>query len=271
MTSSLSVGASLRFKYLDEVKSDITRYSFFELLVDNILHDSEDFYNELRDTLSGRPVFFHSVGMNLGSASGIDLAYLDIIGEMIAKFQPIYVSDHLAWTGIENTFSHDLLPLPYTEESLEFLCRNIETVQKHLGITLSIENPSTYVSFKEDSITEPDFLKKVCEQTQCELLLDINNVVVNSFNHGLDQTKYLNTIKDCPISYMHIAGHDTRSNHLFDSHSKAPSDETLNLYKESISIFGKKPVLLEWDQDLPDYSIYCQQIDKIKNIYEGAS
>ncbi len=269
MNKLSGVGASLRFDYLESLESDLDRYDFFEILVDNILDDSASFYSHLKNLLRAKPIAFHCVNMNLGSSKGVDLGYVDKIAEMVEMLRPAVISDHLAWTAFDGKYFHDLLPLPYNQESLKIVCNNIEQVQNKLGRQIAIENPSTYLALKGSEIDEAEFIKMTCEQSGCSLLLDVNNVVVNCFNQGMDQHSYINTLMDAPVSYIHMAGHEVRNSHLFDSHSAPPSEESLKLYAYALEKLGETPTILEWDADLPEYQDFCQELSKIQKIYQG--
>jgi hypothetical protein len=209
------------------------------------------------------PLSIHGVGLSLGSAAGIDNAHLKRLRTVIDRFQPALVSEHVAWSSDGQAYLNDLLPIPYTPESLSIVCDNIAATQDYLGRQILIENLSGYVCFTHSSISEEEFLVEVCRKTGCRLLLDINNVYVSSCNLGFDPKAYLANIPDHLIGEIHLAGHavnETASGTIvIDSHNARISPKVWELYGGVVQRVGRRPTLIEWDSELPDFVVLLGQ------------
>lgn len=198
------------------------------------------------------PVAMHGVSMSVGSADGLNLEYLTKLKKLAQRVQPLWVSDHLCWTGIDGFNSHDLLPLPYTEEALEIAARNINHAQEFLERSILIENPSSYLTFADDAMTEWEFLSELTARTGCYLLLDINNIYVSGTNHGFDPKTYLDAIPADRVRQIHLAGHSAgRDGLLIDTHDRPVPDPVWSLYADVIDRFGEVAVMIERDDDIP--------------------
>lgn len=198
------------------------------------------------------PVAMHGVSMSVGSADGLNLEYLTKLKKLAQRVQPLWVSDHLCWTGIDGFNSHDLLPLPYTEEALEIAARNINHAQDFLERSILIENPSSYLTFADDAMTEWEFLSELTARTGCYLLLDINNIYVSGTNHGFDPKTYLDAIPADRVRQIHLAGHSAgRDGLLIDTHDRPVPDPVWSLYADVIDRFGEVAVMIERDDDIP--------------------
>ncbi len=198
------------------------------------------------------PVAMHGVSMSVGSADGLNLEYLTKLKKLAQRVQPLWVSDHLCWTGIDGFNSHDLLPLPYTEEALEIAARNINHAQDFLERSILIENPSSYLTFADDAMTEWEFLSELTARTGCCLLLDINNIYVSGTNHGFDPKTYIDAIPADRVRQIHLAGHSAgRDGLLIDTHDRPVPDPVWSLYADVIDRFGEVAVMIERDDDIP--------------------
>jgi len=203
------------------------------------------------------PLSMHGVGLSLGSTNGVTESHLNALQKLVQRYQPAQVSEHIAWSHWNQQYSNDLLPLPYTKESLEILCDNIEKVQTQLGRRILIENPSTYISFPENEFLEEDFINLVCKRSGAGLLLDINNVFVSAWNNNFDPSHYIDTINKNCIGEIHLAGHSiTPLNNgktlRIDDHSSEVKTEVWQLFEYFLSITQvPAPVLIEWDGDIP--------------------
>lgn len=198
------------------------------------------------------PVAMHGVSMSVGSADGLNPEYLAKLKKLAQRVQPLWVSDHLCWTGIDGFNSHDLLPLPYTEEALEIAAKNINYAQDFLERPMLIENPSSYLTFADDALTEWEFLNELMARTGCYLLLDINNIYVSGTNHGFDPMVYLDAIPADRVRQIHLAGHSAgRDGLLIDTHDQPVPDPIWSLYAQVIDRFGDVAVMIERDDDIP--------------------
>lgn len=213
---------------------------------------------------------FHSVGLSLGSSGGADLTELEQLAALCERYEPAMVSDHLSWSGSANNRYPDLLPVPYTDEALGHFARQIGRVQDRLKRRILIENPSRYLAFARDDMSEAQFLHLLCDLTGCGILLDINNIEVSATNLGLDAQAMVDSIDPSLVGEVHLAGH-AREEHpdgvlLIDDHGSAVSDITWSLFARFIWRAGRKPVLIEWDTDVPDYAVLLAEAAKAEAI-----
>jgi uncharacterized protein (UPF0276 family) len=216
------------------------------------------------------PLSFHSVGLSLGSADGLNHDDLEKIAALCDRYQPAMVSDHLSWSGNAHDRYPDLLPIPYTQECLDHFSAEIGKVQDRLKRAILIENPSRYLSYSDDEMSETDFIHRLCKQAGCGLLFDINNVEVTATNVHLDMEAYVDAIDPDIVGEMHLAGH-AREEHrsgplLIDDHGSIVSDVTWKLYQRFIARAGPKPTLIEWDTDIPTYDVLMAEVSKIKTV-----
>ncbi len=212
------------------------------------------------------PVALHGVSMNLGSVDALDLDYLKRLKSLIDAIEPVVVSDHLSWTGINGNNSHDLLPLPYTKESLANLTEKIDIVQNYLGRRILVENPSSYIEFNDSEFGEAEFISALLKTSDCGLLLDVNNVYVSSVNHQFDPIKYLESLPADRIGQIHLAGHSEVDGLLIDTHDHPVRDEVWQLYRKAILKFGLKSTMIERDGRIPEWTELELEIKKIGEI-----
>ncbi len=200
-------------------------------------------------------VSLHGVGLSLGSADGIDRGHLARFRELIDRVEPMLVSEHLSWSIVDGAYLNDLLPLPYTEESLDVVARNVAIAQDGLGRALLVENPSRYLRFSDSDIPEAEFLGVLVRRTGCGILCDVNNIYVNANNVGEDPIGYLDALPPAAIGEIHLAGHARRDidgrTLLIDDHGSAVCDEVWTLFGEALRRFGAVPSLIERDKNLP--------------------
>ncbi len=212
------------------------------------------------------PLSCHGVGLSLGSAEGLDAGHLARLRSLVDRFEPGLVSEHVSWSTTGGDYLNDLLPLPYTEEALGILVRNIGQAQEALGRSILIENPSSYVTFAESTIPEWEFCAEAARRSGCGLLLDVNNIHVSARNHGYDAHEFLNAIPGGLVGEIHIAGHaDTQWDGrpvLIDDHGSTVKDAVWDLLDAALARIGPKPVLMEWDLDLPPLDILLGEAAK---------
>jgi len=217
------------------------------------------------------PLSLHGVGLSLGSAEGLDQIHLNRLKECIQRFSPFLVSEHLSWSRVQGIYLADLLPLPYTEEAMAVLIRNIDHAQSFLGREVLIENPSSYFEYKESTYSEIDFLVTLCQRTGAKILLDINNVYVSASNHGWNAVSYLNAIPSSLVGEIHLAGHSLKTFEdgaelLIDDHGASVSNEVWVLYEQAIESGICTPTLIEWDTDVPPFDILMKEADKAQSL-----
>jgi len=197
------------------------------------------------------PVALHGVSMSLGSADGLRVEYLSRLKALVDRVEPLWVSDHLSWTGNAHFNAHDLLPLPYTQEALDVVCANIHHAQAVLGRQLLIENPSSYLTFTESDMTEWEFIAQISARTGCFLLLDVNNIYVSACNHGFDARDYLEGVPVDRVRQIHLAGHTQGEHLLIDTHDQPVPDPVWALYEHACQRFGHAATMIERDDNIP--------------------
>lgn len=227
----------------------------------------------LREVRQLYPVSIHAVGLSLGSTLPVDKHHLEQLAQLVEEIAPIFVSDHASWSRSGNAHLNDLLPLPYHEESLQALCNNIERVQDRLKRSILIENPTTYLQFTLSTMSEQEFLNEAVRRTGCGLLLDVNNVYVQSYNHGFKAEEYLQQLPLEAVKEMHLAGHVFRQagqrELCVDMHNCPVKAEVWELYGQAVRRFGAVPTLVEWDADLPTLETLVSEAKKAEKILQA--
>ncbi len=212
----------------------------------------------------------HGVGLSLGSDEAVSEDHLTRFKALIDDFDPFIISDHVAWSASGNAHLNDLLPLPYTEESLHKVCENIDRTQSFFGRPILVENPSTYIAFKDNDMQEYEFMNALAQKTGCGILLDVNNIYVQSHNHGLDPHEYIDNINKDAVGEIHLAGHIVREtgDHtlLIDTHNQKVCDDVWKLYEYTVRQTGIKPTLIEWDQDFPTLDVLVSEASNAHDI-----
>ena len=204
--------------------------------------------------------------MSLGSADGLNRDYLLRLRALVDAIDPLFVSDHLCWTGIDGFNSHDLLPLPYTEEALDLVCTNIDIAQDALGRTMLIENPSSYLAFAQSALTEWEFLDAVCRRTGCHLLLDVNNIHVSATNHGFDPIAYIDGIPANRVRQIHLAGHSQGNALLIDTHDQPVAAAVWSLYERAVQRVGAVATMIERDDRIPPLNELLDELAIARSI-----
>jgi len=255
-------GVGLREPHLSYVLENKPKVAWFELLTDNYLIPNGPLLRQIEQLRENYPITFHGVGMSLGSAEPLDYSYLKNIRQLVERYEPAWVSDHIAFTHIGEKYFHDLLPLPYNDQALTHLSERIMQVQDILGSSLVIENVSSYLQFRDSDMAEAEFISELLFRTGSKLLLDINNVYVNSINHGFDAREYLAIIPEAKVKEIHLGGYDDRGDYLLDAHNNPVAEPVWQLYSEFMQDNNHIPTLIEWDNDLPSFDILQQQAIK---------
>ncbi len=257
-------GLGLRRPFYQSASAGQIPVDWFEVITENFMVAGGKPIRILESVRNHYPIVLHGVSMNLGGTDPLDQKYLTALKTMVDRFQPMWVSDHLCWTRFGGQSFHDLLPLPYTQEAVENTANRIRVVQDFLQQQILIENVSSYLEFKHNTLIEAEFLAAVTERADCRILLDINNIVVNATNHGIDSSEYLSTIPADRVGQYHMAGHSKQGRLAIDTHDHSISSEVLNLYKEAVVQLGNAATLLEWDDQIPTVPILLQELDKIR-------
>lgn len=212
------------------------------------------------------PVAMHGVSLSIGSADGLKVDYLRQLKVLDERIEPLWVSDHLCWTGVEAFNSHDLLPLPYTEEAMDVVCANVSHVQDFLGRPLLLENPSTYLGYLQADYDEPAFLAELCKRAGCYLLLDVNNIYVNGVNQGFDPLRYLSAIPTDCVRQMHLAGHSQGTHRLIDTHDQPVPNAVWSVYRAACERFGPVASMIERDDNIPPLHELLEELDIARSV-----
>lgn len=243
---------------------------WLEVLTENFLGVGGRPKVELRRVRERYPVALHGVGLSIGSTDPLNGRYLARLAELIRDVDPWLVSDHLCWTSHRGANSHDLLPIPYTKETLALVAARVGQVQDHIGRRLHLENPSAYVAFAASEMDEADFLAELCRVTGCGLLLDVNNLYVNAQNLGVDAASYLATLDPATVGYFHLAGHTVTPEIRIDTHDEPVPTAVWDLYRHAVRRFPDAATLIEWDGRLPDFAVLVEELNKARRAREAA-
>jgi len=251
--SDLEIGIGLRAAHLDHILSHKPDVSWFEIISENYMMDGGRPLEMLDRIMEQYRVVQHGVGLYFGSAQGVDREQLRRLKALVRRTGTPWVTDHLCWGSVDGKFSHDLLPLPYTNEAADRAVSNIKMVRDVLETTIAVENVSSYVAFQDSGMTEWEFLTEVVERADAGILLDVNNIYVSSINLGFDPMDYLENIPHERVAQIHIAGHARYERFLIDTHDHPVIDPVWRLYARAIELCGPTPTLLEWDARIPPF------------------
>lgn len=266
-------GASFKPQHFEAISKDGAFDGFLEVHAENYMGDGGPPHRQLTVMRERFPLSLHGVCMSIGGQGELDADHLARFAALVHRYEPALVSEHLAWSTHDDVFLNDLLPLPYTSETLERVCAHIDQVQEAIGRPLLLENPSTYLLFEESTYSETDFLEEVTERTGCGLLLDVNNVFVSATNHGTSAMDYLAQFPLERIGEIHLAGHaeqDDGEGHvlLIDSHDGPVADPVWKLYEIVIGQCGPVPTLVEWDNDIPGWPVLKSEAAAARSIMD---
>jgi len=259
------VGIGLRAPHLAEIARERLATGFLEIHAENHFERSQAV-----EALRADYAFsVHAVGLSLGSVDGLDEAHLARVAALVKRLEPALVSDHLSWSSFGGRYFNDLLPLPYTEEALAVVVRNVQRLQEALGRQVSVENPSCYLSFVQSTLSEREFLAELVRRSGCGLLLDVNNIAVTAHNLRLDPRGWLDLPGEA-ITQYHLAGHAVNdadgATILIDDHGSRVSDDVWTLFANVVDRFGRRPTLVEWDTDLPALSVLLDEATRAASV-----
>ncbi|MBS0271403.1 MAG: DUF692 domain-containing protein [Proteobacteria bacterium] len=258
------VGIGLRTPHYSHVIQNKPQIGWFEIHSENFFMQEGNSLHVLDTIRQDYPLSLHGVGLSLGSTDELDKSHVQKIKSLLNRYTPFLVSEHLSWSKIDGIYFPDLLPIPYTEESFSVFARNIDYVQTILGRELLIENPSSYLEYKDSSLLEVDFLSNLCKKTGAKILLDLNNVYVSACNNDWDIKIYLDAIPPELVEEIHLAGHEFRSFEdgstlRIDTHASQVCTEVWSLFNYSIKRGISAPTLIEWDTNIPDFEILMKE------------
>ncbi|MDB4945628.1 MAG: hypothetical protein JWP97_5162 [Labilithrix sp.] len=248
----LGIGLGLRTVHYAHILEHAPAVDWFEILSENYMQTRGRPLHFLEQIADRYPIAMHGVSLSIGGTDPLDRGYLAELKALRDRTKARWVSDHLCWTGVAGKNTHDLLPMPYTEESLRHTVGRVKQVQDVLGAPLALENPSTYLELAGNTMTEWEFLARLATEADCALLLDVNNVYVSSYNHGYDVTEYLAAIPWDRVVQLHVSGHTNHGTHIVDTHIGPVIDPVWKLLGEAHARSGAS-VLLEWDAEIPGF------------------
>ncbi|HWZ13499.1 MAG TPA: DUF692 domain-containing protein [Acidobacteriaceae bacterium] len=248
------VGIGLRIPHYQHIFSEKPTVDWFEIISENYIVDGGRPMQVLDQILDRYKVVQHGVSMYLGSSQGLNREHLKRVKTLARRTNTPWLSDHLCWGSVDGTYSHDLLPMPYTFEAARITAENIRHAQDFIELPVVVENVSSYAEFHDSQMTEWEFLNEVVEAADCGILLDVNNIYVSSQNHDFDPFEYLNSVPAERVAQIHIAGHSRYEKYILDTHDHAVIDPVWQLYARAIQRCGPTATLLEWDDKIPSFA-----------------
>jgi len=264
------VGIGLRIPHNDHIFSRKPVVDWFEIISENFMVDGGRPLHVLDRILEQYRVVQHGVSMYFGSAQPADREHLHRLKALVKRTKTPWLTDHLCWGSVDGSYSHDLLPLPYTWEAVEKTAARIREVQTFLEIPVAVENVSSYAEFSASEMTEWEFLNEVVERADCGILLDVNNIYVSSVNHDFDPMSYVNAIPAERVAQIHIAGHSRYEKYILDTHDHPVIDPVWQLYARAIERCGATPTLLEWDDHIPSFDEVHKEALKAQRYLDAA-
>ena len=267
-------GLSFKPEHFAAIRDTRPQLGFFEVHAENYMGAGGPPHRQLTALRQDYALSLHGVGLSIGGPDRPDAGHLARLRDLITRYQPASFSEHLAWSSHETDYLNDLLPLPYTAETLQLVCDHVDEVQAALGCRLLLENPSTYVLFEQSTLSETEFLAEIARRTGCGLLLDVNNVFVSCTNHRTDPQNWLAAFPLAAVGEVHLGGHATEALPsgplLIDDHGSPVADPVWDLYHQTIARVGALPTLIEWDNDVPEFSILLAEAARAAAILTRA-
>jgi len=264
--NNLGFGLGLRVDHYETILNSGPAVDWFEIISENYMVPGGKPLHYLDRIRERYPLVMHGVSLSIGSTDPLDTEYLKHLKALAARVEPAWISDHLCWTGVHGRNLHDLLPLPYTDETVEHVAARVRTVQDFLGRQILLENVSSYVNFASSQMSEWDFLAAVCERADCLLLLDVNNIYVSSINHEFNPLHYLDGIPAKRVQQIHLAGHEDHGNYIIDTHDHPVCDPVWDLYAEALGRFGPISTMIERDDNIPPLDELIEELGHARRI-----
>jgi uncharacterized protein (UPF0276 family) len=261
-----SFGLGLRTAHYQEFAASRPAVDWLEILTENYLVAGGRPMQWLDRIRADYPIVMHGVSLSIGSIDPLDFQYLAAVKRLAHRVSPMWISDHLCWTGIDSKNLHDLLPLPYTEAAVRHVAQRVLQVQDFLGCRILLENVSSYVEFAGAELSEWEFLAEVARRADCRILLDVNNIHVSAFNHGFDPLDYLNGVPADRVQQIHLAGHSHCGDYIIDTHDAPVIDAVWALYAAAIERFGAVPTMIERDDRIPPLSDLLAELDQARGV-----
>ncbi|MDR3476880.1 MAG: DUF692 domain-containing protein [Gammaproteobacteria bacterium] len=262
----LGFGLGLRPDHYETILEQSPKVDWFEIITENYLVPGGKplyFLNQIRENY---PVVMHGVSLSIGSTDPIDWDYLKAVKALAERIEPVWLSDHLCWTGVNGINLHDLLPLPYTQEAIEHLVSRISQVQDYLKRPILIENVSSYLTYQHSEMTEWEFLAEITKRAGNHILLDVNNIYVSAYNHGFDPEAYLKGIPEGRVQQIHLAGHANHGDYIIDTHDAPVIQPVWELYAKTLERFGAVSTMIERDANIPPLPELLEELDQARQI-----
>lgn len=259
-------GLGLRPLHYQDILETKPPIDWFEIITEDFIEMRGRDWDWLQKILSYYPVSLHGVSLNIGSVDPLRMDYLKALKKLIRATNPMLISDHICWTGVNQINTHDLLPLPLTEEAITHVVDRVKQIQDFLGRQIMLENISSYIQFQQSDMTEWEFIAEIADRADCFILLDINNIYVNACNHRFSATAYLNHIAPYRIKQFHLAGHKHCETHIIDTHDADIISPVWNLYAGALKRFGPIPLIIERDSNIPPLSELLKELEIARRI-----
>lgn len=266
---NLGIGVGLRSPHIDRVLRERPAVDWFEIISENYFADGGIARSHLESVRANYRLIPHGVSLSIGGSDALNRDYLRRLRALVKRVNAPWCSDHLCWTGVGGVDVHDLLPMPYTAEALLHVVERVKVVQGELETPFALENASSYIEYRESTMSEYEFLVELAERADCGLLLDVNNVFVSAYNHGLDAEDYIDAIPSDRVVQIHVAGHTDKGAYLLDTHSDHVRDEVWQLYRRALRRCGAVSTLVEWDENIPEWSVLAAEAEMARAVRDG--
>jgi uncharacterized protein (UPF0276 family) len=263
---SLGFGLGLRVDHYEAILAGRPAVDWFEVLTENYLVPGGKPLDYLMRIRERYPLAMHGVSLSIGSTAPLDREYLRQVKALAQRVQPQWISDHLCWTGVAGRNTHDLLPLPYTEEALAHVAERVRMVQDFLGRRILLENVSSYVAFRDSRLSEWEFLAEIARRADCLILLDVNNIYVSAVNHEFDALEYLEAVPAERVQQIHLAGHENHGDYLVDTHDTEVPDPVWDLYAAAVRRCGAVSTMIERDDHIPPLAELCTELAQARAL-----
>ena len=263
---ALGFGLGLRTEHYNAILESKPNVDWFEVLSENYMIPGGKPLHYLDRIRENYPVVMHGVSLSIGSTTPFDADYLRDLKKLADRIQPAWISDHLCWTGVHGQNIHDLLPLPYTEETAQHVAERVRIVQDYLGRRILLENVSSYASYVDSTMTEWEFITEIAEKADCLLLLDVNNIYVSSYNHQFDAKVFIDGVPKNRVQQIHLAGHQNNGDYIIDTHDAPVIDPVWDLYEYAISRLGAISTMIERDDHIPELGVLVEELQIARDI-----
>lgn len=266
----LGFGLGLRTEHYNAILETKPKVDWFEALSENYMIPGGKPLHYLDRIRADYPVVMHGVSLSIGSTTEFNQDYLKELKKLADRIEPMWISDHLCWTGVHGQNIHDLLPLPYTEETAKHVAERVRIVQDYLGRQILLENVSSYASYIDSTMTEWEFITQISEAADCLLLLDVNNIYVSSYNHNFDAKAFIDGVPAKRVQQIHLAGHQNNGDYIIDTHDAPVIDPVWDLYQYTMSQLGAISTMIERDDHIPELDVLVQELQIARDIARKA-